>query len=107
MSFVIKVFETFDNRDIEAVANLTHEDFVQVDDYEMASREDWLEELRVLFESGNTPDFTRDRTVIADQRDIFSMQFTRDIEGVLYRITNVFLKRDGKFWRYQVNRVPI
>ena len=60
-----------------------------------------------FYESTNTPDFTRDRTVIADQRDIFSMQFTREIEGVLYKITNVFLKRDGKFWRYQVNRVPI
>jgi len=107
MSFVIKVFEAFDNRDIDAIANLTHEDFVQVDDYEMASREDWIEELRVLFASGNTPDFSRDRTVIAYQRDIFSMQFTREVEGVLYRITNVFLKKDGKFWRYQVNRVPI
>ena len=107
MSFAVKVFEAFDNRDIDAIANLTHEDFVQVDDYEMASREDWIEELRVLFAPGNTPDFSRDRTVIADQRDIFSMQFTREVEGVLYRITNVFLKKDGKFWRYQVNRVPI
>ena len=33
MSFVIKIFEAFDTRDIEAVANLTHADFVQVDDY--------------------------------------------------------------------------
>ena len=60
MSFVIKVFEAFDNRDIEAVANLTHEDFVQVDDYEMASRDDWIEEIRALFESGIGPDFTRE-----------------------------------------------
>ena len=49
MSFAVKVFEAFDNRDIDAIANLTHEDFVQVDDYEMASREDWIEKLRVLF----------------------------------------------------------
>ena len=66
-SLLIKVFKAFDNQDIHTLANPTNEDFVQVDYYEMASREDWLEKLRVLFESGNIPDFTRARTVIADQ----------------------------------------
>ena len=52
-------------------------------------------------------DFTRDRNVLVDQRDIFSMQFTRDIDGVPHRITNVSLLKDGKFWRSQIHRVPV
>jgi hypothetical protein len=38
-----------------------------------------------------------------DRRDIFAMEYARDINGVPHRDTNVDLKRDGKFWRFQVN----
>ena len=103
----MKSFYAFDNQDIKVLENFTHKDFVHVDDYEMVSRQEWLEGLRGLFESRNTPDFTRDRTVIADHRDVFSMQFTREIEGISYRITKVASKRDRKFWHFQANCVTV
>jgi hypothetical protein len=52
-------------------------------------------------------DFSRDQNTLADQRDIFSFQFTRDIDGLPYRITNVSLIADGEFWRSQIHRVPV
>ena len=106
MSFVVKVFNAFDNRDIEAVADLCHEDFVHVDDYSMTTRDEWLASVKNQLEN-DCPDFTRDRSVVADRRDIFAMEFTRDIDGITYRITNVSIKKDDKFWRFQINRVPI
>ena len=106
MSFVVKVFNAFDNRDIEAVADLCHEDFVHVDDYSMTTRDEWLASVKNQFEN-DCPDFTRDRSVVADRRDIFAMEFTRDIDGITYSITNVSIKKDDKFWRFQINRVPI
>ena len=78
-----------------------------VDGYEMMTRNDWIEVLRKKFVEGSTPDYTRDQSILLDQQDIFSMHYTRDIDGVSHRITNVALKRDGKFWRFQNNRVPI
>ena len=36
------VIKAFDNLDIDAIANLTHEYFIQVDGYEMALRGDWI-----------------------------------------------------------------
>ena len=42
MSFAVKVTTAFDNRDINAIAALCHEDMVFVDDYDMHARDDWL-----------------------------------------------------------------
>ena len=106
MSFVVKVLNVFDNRDIEAVADLCYEDFVHVDDYSMTTRDEWLASDKNQFEN-DCLHFTRDRSVVADRRDMFAMEFTRDIDGVTYRITNAPIKKDGKFWWFQINRVPI
>ena len=51
MSFVVKVFNAFDNRDIEAVADLCHEHFVRVDDYSMTTRDEWLASDKNQFEN--------------------------------------------------------
>ena len=107
MSFAIEVMNAFDSGNVDAVADLCHEDMVYVDDYEMYSREDWLALLKRQFDDGSMPDFSRARSILLDRRDIFSMEFVRDIDGVLHRVTNVGLKRDNKFWRFQVNCVPI
>ena len=53
-----------------------------VDDYEKMTRDDCIEALRVRFIWETALDFTRDSNVILDNRDIFSMQFTSDIDGV-------------------------
>jgi hypothetical protein len=68
--------------------SICHEDFIFVHDYEMWGRDDWIAGLRKLWSEAPV-DFSRDRNVLLDQRDIFSMQFTRDIDGVPHRITNV------------------
>ena len=106
MSFSIKVFQILDAHDIDGMKSICHDDFIFVDEYEMMTRDDWITGLRKLW--AETPvDFTRDRNVLVDQRDIFSMQFTRDIDGVPHRITNVSLLKGGKFWRSQIHRVPV
>ena len=107
MSFAVKVTTAFDNRDINAIAALCHEDMVFVDDYDMHARDDWLAIIAEQIEDGSMVDFSRDRFIVADRRDIFAMEYIRDLEGAPHRITNVCLKRDGKFWRFQVNRVPL
>ena len=83
--------------------DLCHDDFVFVDDYEKMTRDDCIEALRVQFIWGTALDFTRDSNIILDNRDIFLMQFTRDIDGVPHRISNVGLLSEGKFWRFQIN----
>ena len=87
--------------------DLCHDDFVFVDDYEKMTCDDCIEALRVRFMWEIAPDFTRDRDVILDNRDIFLMQFTRDIDGVPHRISNVGLLSEGKFWRFQINRASV
>lgn len=106
MSFTVKVFQILDALDADAMECICHEDFIFVDDYEMQGRDDWIAGLRKLWSEAPV-DFSRDRNVLLDQRDIFSMQFTRDIDGVPHRITNVSLLKDGKFWRSQIHRVPV
>ena len=106
MSFSTTVFQILDALDVDCLENLCHEEFIFVDDYEMLNRDDWIERIQALW-SENPIDFSCERNVIADQRDIFCMQYTLDIDGVSYRITNVSLLKDGKFWRSQIHRVPI
>ena len=107
MSFAINSSKAFDDRDIDAIAELMHEDMVFVDDYEMYSRDDWLALLKRQIEDGSLPDFSNERQIVADRRDIFAMEYVRDIDGVPHKVTNVGLLRDGKFWRFQVNRMPV
>tara|TARA_B110000003_G_C16270630_1_gene386817 strand:+ start:408 stop:551 length:144 start_codon:yes stop_codon:yes gene_type:complete len=42
-----------------------------------------------------------------DQEDIFAAEFTANIDERTHRIINVGLKRDEKFWHFQINRVPV
>ena len=107
MSFAIKASNAFDNRDINASAELCHDDVVFVDDYTMFGREDWLAMLAEQIEDGSWFDFSNERQILVDRRDIFAMEYVRDIDGVPHKVTNVGLKSDGKFWRFQVNRVPV
>ena len=106
MSFSTKVFQVLDTLDVEAMKSMCHEEFIFVDDYEMLTRDDWIERIQILWTE--TPvDFSRERNVIADQRDIFCMQYTLDINDAPHRITNVSLLKDGKFWRSQIHRVLV
>ena len=70
MSFAVKVTTAFDNRDINAIADLCHEDMVFVDDYDMHARDDWLAIIAEQIEDGSMVDFSRDRFIVADRRDI-------------------------------------
>jgi hypothetical protein len=110
MSFAIKVLACFDNLDIDALAELCHDDFVHVDDYEMKSRDEWLDDIKQQWKNAEPKggiNFRRGRKILVDQDDIFAVEFISERDGRNYRITNVGLKRDGKFWRFQINRVPI
>ena len=71
MSFAVKVITAFDNRDINAIAALCHEDMVFVDDYDMHARDDWLAIIGKQIEDGSMVDFSRERFIVADRRDIF------------------------------------
>jgi hypothetical protein len=42
-----------------------------------------------------------------DQEDIFAAEFTANIDERTHRIINLGLKRDEKFGRFQINRVPV
>ena len=106
MSFSIKLYAVLDALDADGMASICHDDFIFVDDYEMFSKDDWIAKQKVLWREEKI-DFARDRNTLLDQRDIFSFQFTRDIDGVPHRITNVSLLKDGKFWRSQIHRVPV
>ena len=105
MSFTVKLYRVLDDLDIEGFKTLFHEDFVYVDNYEIMTFDDYITLLTKQWAGG--VDFPKDRNTLLDQRDIFSFQFTRDIDGVPHRITNVSLLKDGKFWRSQIHRVPV
>ena len=106
MSFSTKVFQVLDTLDVEAMKSICHEEFIFVDDYEMLTRDDWIDRIQILW-TVSPVDFSRERNVIADQRDIFCMQYTLDINDAPHRITNVSLLKDGKFWRSQIHRVLV
>ena len=48
MSFSTKVFQVLDTLDVEAMKSICHEEFIFVDDYEMLTRDDWIERIQIL-----------------------------------------------------------
>ena len=106
MSFSVKLKQVLDDLDIDGFKNLFQDDFVYVDNYEMMTSDDYISLLTKQWAEIQI-NFSRDQNTLVDNRDIFSFQFTQDIDGVPYRITNVSLLTDGKFWRSQINRVPV
>ena len=72
----------------------------------MGSHEDFLNNMKQSFNDGTVYDYSRERRILLDQRDVYAFQYTNTFEGVDHIVTIVGLKKDGKFWRFQVNRVP-
>ena len=98
--FAISVAKAFDALDIDAVADPMHDDMIFVDDYEMASREDFLIDMKQSFDDGTVYDYSRERRILIDQRDVCAMQYTNELEGVDHVVTIVGLKKEGKFWNF-------
>ncbi|MDG1934956.1 MAG: hypothetical protein P8I83_00835, partial [Paracoccaceae bacterium] len=106
MSFSVKLKQVLDDLDIDGFKNLFQDDFVYVDNYEMMTSDDYIS-LLIKQWAEIQINFSRAQNTLVDNQDIFSFQFTRDIDGVPYKITNVSLLTDGKFWRSQIHRAPV
>ena len=73
----------------------------------MLSIDDWMGLLNNLFTKAEDKGFSRDRYVIADRRDTFSMEVVRILNQKNIKVTIVWLLKDGKFWRRQIYQVPL
>ena len=51
--------------------------------------------------------FSRDRYVVADRKDIVAIEIIRTVNGEHIRVTIVWLLEDGMLWRSQIHRVLI
>ena len=106
MTIILDALAAVDSQDANLMEKLLHEEFLFVDDYNMKTTDEWLVTIRELFKEKSL-DFTNKRRIVADTRDLWAMEYEREIDGKIMKITNVSLLKDGKFWRSFIHRVPV
>ena len=106
MTILLDALAAVDSQDANLMEKLLHEEFLFVDDYNMKTTDEWLVTIRELFKE-KCLDFTNKRRIVADTRDLWAMEYEREIDGKIMKITNVSLLKDGKFWRSFIHRVPV
>ena len=103
MSVVMKVFNALDAKDIVAVEETLHDDFVYFDDYEMRTREQWLEGLQDFWKTEDRMD--EERRVLCDTRDCYAIERNSVKDGIAVKVTFMALLREDKLWRAMIHRV--
>ena len=78
-------------KDIVAFEKYMHSEFISVSEFEMSTREDFLEAMQIWFNDQNFDLRSSNLFIIADNPDLHSFQYEREIDGKRMRITNVAL----------------
>ena len=106
-SHFFNMFETILAKDIEAFESYMHSEFISVSEFEMSTREDFLTEMQEWFDDETFDLRNANLVILADNPDMHSFQYERNIDGKRLRITNVALIKDKKLWRHIINYIPL
>ena len=106
-SHFFKMFETILAKDIDAFESYMHPEFISVSEFEMSTREDFLAQMKEWFDDETFDLRNANLVIVADNPDMHSFQYERNIDGKRVRITNVALIKDKKLWRHIINYVPL
>ena len=106
MSVVIKMFNAIDSQDLDAMAEIMHEEFMYLNDYEIRNKEDWLEEMQSHFDNKES-DLSIERRILCETKDCYAAERIANIDGVKSRTTVMAFVKESKIHRLMLQRVPI
>ena len=95
------------NKDMGYVEVSMHEDFLSVQEYEMVSRDEFLQQMKDWFEDPTLDLRNANLRILTDNEDIHTFQYERVKDGQRVRQTNVTFFKDGKIYRHMGHDVPI
>ena len=106
MNYFDKMVKDMRNKDLDAIQDWLHPDFLFVADFEMLTREDWLEETKKEFNRNEVTLHDNAKCTLENEHIVvFEQKYVR--EGQLVLSVNSTRFRDGKPWRTIINRIPI
>ena len=94
MSVVMKVFHAMNAKDIVAVEETLHDDFVYFDDYEIRTRDAWLKGLQEFWKMENR--MHEERRVLCDSRDFYAIKRNSVKDGVEIKVTFMASLKEDK-----------
>ena len=89
------------------VEDSMHEDFLSVQEYEMVSRDEFLQQMKDWFEDPTLDLRNANLRVLTDNEDIHTFQYEWVKDGQRIRATNVTFFKDGKIYRHIGHNVII
>jgi len=87
-------------KDIDYIEKSLHKDFLSVQEYEMVSREEWLQQMKDWFADESIDLRNANIRILSDNEDIHTFQYETERDGQKIRRTNVTFFRDGKVYRH-------
>ena len=106
MTYFDTMVKNMDNKDLNAIKEWIHSDYIFVADFEMLTKDDWLNATEKNFRDGTVTLHNNAKCLLENEHlVVFEQTFVREGELILSINTTHF--RDGKPWRTIINRVPI
>ena len=94
------------NKGLDAIKAQLHPDFLFVADFELLTREDWLDASKKEFDDGEETFHDNAKCLLETKHlVVFEQKYVLDRQFVLSVNTTHF--RNGKPWRPIINRAPI
>ena len=105
MTYFDKMVKNIVSKDLDAIDDWLHPDFLFVADFEMLTRDDWLKATKKEFDDDTVILHDNARCLLEnEQLEVFEQTFVREEELILSINTTYF--RDGKPWSTIINRAP-
>ena len=106
MTYFEKMIKDIGNKDLNAIEKWLHTDFLFVADFELLTRDDWLQDTKKEFDNGVV--FLHDNAkCLLETEHVLVFEQKYVLEGKLILSVNTTHFRDGKPWRATINRIPI
>ena len=106
MTYFDTMVKNMGNKDLNAIKEWIHPDYIFVADFEMLTKDDWLNATEKNFRDGTVTLHNNAKCLLENEHlVVFEQTFVREGELILSINTTHF--RDGKPWRTIINRVPI
>ena len=106
MTYFDKMVKDIVSKDLDAIDDWLHPDFLFVADFEMLTRDDWLKATKKEFDDDTVILHDTTRCLLENEHVVvFEQRFVRDGKLVLSINTTHF--RDRRPWRAIINRIPI
>ena len=106
MSVVIKMFNAIHAQELDAMAEIMHEEFMYLNDYEIRSKENWLEEMQSHFDTKES-NLSIERLILCETKECYAAEGNANGDGVKSRPTVMAFVKESKIHRLMLQRVPI